>query len=115
MNRKDLTEKLRSTNIMEFLGSPYANTLKGKAAQQFQLLAEDKGRIAEDNLEDFKALAIAGMSVEIKSMSANFSGENTQISNEEAVKRAQKSTDILYKNLDKDPDEENDDEDYYED
>jgi hypothetical protein len=114
MNRKDLTEKLRSTNIMQFLDSPYANTLKGKAAQQFELLAEDKGRIAEDNLEDFKALAIAGMSVEIKSMAGNFSGDNTTISDEEAVKRAQKSTDILYKNLDKDPDEE-DDEDYYED
>jgi hypothetical protein len=105
MNRQQLAEKLRSTNLMDFVKSPYAGTLKGKAAEQFQLLAESKGKIAEDNLEDYKPLAIAGMSVEIKSMSANFSGTNTPWSDRKVIVQAKKSVDDLYKNLDNDGEE----------
>lgn len=68
MTPKQLLQRIRATDPQDLLNSPYARFLGGAELLNFQALATQAQTI---DLPQLKPLAIAGLSIEMESISAN--------------------------------------------
>ncbi len=68
MTPKELLKRIRATNPQALLDSPYARSLSGAELLDFQAQIAQLSTI---ELAQLKPLAIAGLSIEMESISAN--------------------------------------------
>jgi hypothetical protein len=101
----ELLDRIRDHSYDDLINSPYAKTLRGSAAAQFAKLAEE-GRLNTADLEILKPIALAGLSIEIKSLSGNFQGENEPLDDKAVVAQAAISIEEIYAELDQEEDDE---------
>lgn len=97
MSKKELLDRLKSDSRERLLDSPHFK-LSGMTSRELNTLFEDLHSGGDDLAGKLRPLLIMSLSVEIQSLSGNFSGDGTTFSDKEASNQAKKGvTDLLRK------------------